>query len=75
MNLSKEARQVVQVLDKLSMTDELNILVHITNKYGLKTISNYIRDSGENRQTVYNKIHMGKMPSIDLMGITFVIEM
>lgn len=75
MNLSKEALQVVNQLDKLPYSDEIEIMVHLFRKYNLKTISDYSDESGISRQTIYNKVNKGNIPSIELAGITFIIEM
>lgn len=69
--MTKEALHVVKELDKLNYSDELSILKHLTEKYNLKTVSEYF----SNRQTTYNHIKAGKIPTIELMNQTFIIEM
>lgn len=72
--MSQETLHIVNLPDNLSMSEELQLLEDLFNKYGLKTISEYSDETRINRQTLYNHINSGKIASIKLGKQTFIVK-
>ncbi len=73
--MSEESLQNVKTQVNMTYSEELSLLKSLFDKYGLKTISEYSTETNTPRQTIYNRINRGDIPSIELGGTTFIIEM
>lgn len=57
-----------------NMTDELNLISLLFDKYGLRSVSDFAKSTGLTRQAVYKRIEKGKQMYVELAGMKFIIK-
>lgn len=67
-------KKIYNLSEKLSYSEELEILEQLFKKYGLMTISDYSKKTGQSRQAIYDQLKKEKLPNIELSNKTFIIS-
>jgi len=73
---NKITERFVQLLieNDLDYSDELKIFSKIAEKYNLKYFPSYIKENNLNYNTTNKKVEQGIIPSVEIDGITFILN-
>ena len=66
--------KIETVYTSSNMTQDLNIISLLFDKYGLRTVTDFAKENNLTRQAVYKRIENGKQMYIELNGIKFIIN-